>query len=180
MKLTIVKQNAEFVVVKCEFDSALDAASYPCFTGEETIISITRGREQTYTIFYQNDKSFQFTLDRTRNPSVSNPMGYLCRMMINFLASHGINLKEQTDQIQNTIRQVYFPHDECIQKHLIYLGSQFLCPYYHKNFLKLFPNLKFQKRGTSVTGAIIEYYTFDPIPLEKPLELNPNPFRTFK
>lgn len=112
MELTIVKQNAELVILKCSFDPKdpqLDAACHPGFTGEETLISITRGMDHDSTVFYKNSKPCQFSHGQTRSPLISSHLGQLRLTIINHLASHGININEKTDQIRNTLKFIYFP-----------------------------------------------------------------------
>ena len=168
MKLTIVKQNAELVILRCTFDPKdpqLDAACHPGFTGEETLISITRGMDHNYTIFYQNSKPCQFSYSQTRSPLISSNLEQFRLTIINRLASHGININEKTDQIRNTLKFMYFPHDNPLQRHSTHLGSQYIWSYKREELTKNFPNLKHQRQEIARTGAIVEHYTFDPRPL---------------
>lgn len=114
MELTIVKQNAQLVIVKCQFDPKdprLDAACHPGFTGEETLISITRGMDHDYTIFYKAHKPCQFSHGQTHSTLTSSHLDQLRITVVNYLASHGININEQTDEIRNTLKFIYFPWD---------------------------------------------------------------------
>lgn len=166
MELKLLEQTKERVLIEVSFDPEnpqLDAARNPGFTGQETLIAASRGDVREYRIFYQDGSTMTFHDGMYGATMISRGVNQLKKKIISFLASYGINLNLQSTNTSIGIKYMYFPHDKGDQPHPTHLGARFLYAYTREELKEIFPKLEhLYTTDTTPTGAIVEYYTFEP------------------
>lgn len=165
MNFKILELNPNNIIVGVQFNPdnpQLDAAKHPGFTGEETMILLTRGDQQNYTVYYHDKEPYTFSHGNYRSTVVPSSIDHLRKAVTNYLASCGINPKTIGQFSSNTLKYMYFPHDDPSGKHPTHLADTFVNAYTREELKETFQGLTFEYKETAPTGAIVEYYTFEP------------------
>lgn len=121
MRLDILEQSPDFVLIEVSFDSPVDAAKTLGFSGQEKYIFVTRGKRRNFKITYRDGSTKHFWVDDDGSMSVSYDAQILKDCIIQFLLGAGINLRAHHDSLQFDV----LPVDQFgITKNIIFLADR--------------------------------------------------------
>ena len=165
MRLTPIHQDEEKIIFRVAFDTAnpqLDAAFNPGFSGNETYITIVRGYDPFYRIFYRNNHVSTFG-----EGSRGQDLAYLKRTLMEALAYYGINHRIKTKETSNLLS---FRYERSQLKKITLGGALFLnVPSDTDNkdyYLNLFSDYTPQSNEWINESIEIQHAVYEPKPFD--------------
>lgn len=123
MKLSIIDNTKDLVLVGIDFSQGTDLTVPDGFTGEETTARITKGKERIMSVYNGDTIAYSFKFTENSNTFITAPLENVKWTIIRFISSERIQLLNR-NAFKETAGKIVYPLENTDRKIALHIGGE--------------------------------------------------------